>query len=328
MKKKITLLLSLTISLSFFANLAYAQKFRKRNRYQSIGATVNAMNYVGDLDPGASMISPSLNLTKLNVGVVYLYRYASHLSLRAAFSYGRIAGDDQKSSSAIVSEDVGRYERNLSFRNDIKELKGDIVYDIIGNRRGLQRRVNFTPYLFIGAAFYHHAPKTKYDGSWVDLQEIGTEGQNLPDDEKEKLNSYGESYSKWRISVPLGIGFRYKLARMWDLAFEIGWRYTFFDHLDDVSGVQFISLAENNKFDKSLLESGEFSELAIHLHDRSIEGENVTTTTDDNGYEYTSTFAKGTNAGIRGDKQHDWYIVTGLQLTYIFHPRIVCPKYR
>ena len=61
MKKKITLLLSLAISLSFFANSAYAQKFRKKSRYESIGISLNAMNYVGDLDPASNMISPSFH---------------------------------------------------------------------------------------------------------------------------------------------------------------------------------------------------------------------------------------------------------------------------
>ncbi len=293
MKRKIILLLSLAISLSFFADVAYAKKFRgkfrKKNRYESVGVSMNAMNYVGDLDPGSNMISPALRLTKFNAGVLYMYRYDPHISFRAAFSYGRIAGDDQKSSSPAPQEDIGRYERNLSFRNDIKELKGDIVYDIFGNRRGLQRRLHFTPYVFIGIAAYHHAPKTLYDGSWVDLQPLGTEGQNLSDEEKAGLINYGKSYSKWRISLPLGIGFRYKLARMWDLSFQIGWRATFFDHLDDVSGVDFISSATDNKYDKSLL--GNPEDLSVILHDRSIEDETVTTVTHENGHTYSSFFA-------------------------------------
>lgn len=324
MKKKITVLFMLAMSLSFFAESVFAQKrFKKRNRYQSIGMSLNAMNYVGDLDPNSNMISPALKLTKLNIGIDYVYRYGPHTSLRAAFSYGRIAGDDNKSAGESIFEDVGRYERNLSFRNDIKELKGDIVYDFFANRRGLQRRVDYTPYVFIGVAFYHHAPKTKYNGKWIDLQSIGTEGQNVED--QSQFFEVGETYSKFRIAVPLGLGFRFKLSKLWDLAFEIGWRYTGFDYLDDVGGVNFVRNS-TGQYDKSLL--GNPDDLAVILHDRSVERDEATLTTDDNGYTYSSTFSKGTNAGPRGNKANDWYIVSGFHLTYIFHPRVICPKYR
>ena len=326
MRKKISVLLTLGISLTFLASTAYAQKFSKKNRYQSIGASLNAMNYVGDVDPSSNMWSPALRLTKLNVGVDYIYRYGPHTSLRASFSYGRIAGDDQKSSSRVVTEDVGRYERNLSFRNDIKELKADVIYDVFGNKRGLQRRVHFTPYFFTGVAVYHHAPKAKYNGDWIDLQKVGTEGQNLSDDVKSTLAGVGKSYSKFRVSVPLGVGFRYKISKMWDLSFEIGWRYTFFDYLDDIGETQYISLAKDNHFDKSLL--GGPNDLAVILHDRSVTSDITTVTTDAKGYQYSNSFAGGTNAGVRGNSEHDWYIVTGFHLTYIFHPRVICPKYR
>lgn len=322
MTKKITVLLTLAISLSFFAESVFAQRFSKRNRYQSVGLMLNAMNYVGDLDPNSNMLSPALRFTKLNLGICYVYRYDPHISLRGSFSYGRIAGDDNKSAGESVFEDVGRYERNLSFRNDIKELKADVVYDLFGNKKGLQRRVHYTPYAFIGVAFYHHAPKAKYDGEWVDLQPIGTEGQNVED--QSQLFEVGKSYSKFRVAVPLGLGFRFKLSQMWDLAFEIGWRYTFFDYLDDIGGVNFMRNV-NGKYDKSLL--GNPNDLAVILHDRSVERDGAILK-DVDGYTYSSTFSNGTDAGPRGNKSNDWYIVTGFHLTYIFHPRIICPKYR
>ncbi|MCP4521869.1 MAG: hypothetical protein GY827_09310 [Cytophagales bacterium] len=327
MKRNLICTIGLIFSILLLTNEAYAQRshrhkaFPKRNHYQSWGGALNAMNYVGDLDPASNLVSPSLRFTRWNLGAVYTYRFHPRMSYRGAFSYGRIQGSDRESASSVVTEDVGRYERNLSFRNDIFELKGDVMIDLFANRKGLKRRVTFTPYGFAGVAFYYHAPKAEYNGEWVDLQPLGTEGQNISNQEGLEV---GKSYSKFRISIPFGVGLRYKIHQYFDLSFEIGWRATFFDYLDDVGGTNFIANTTDGQFDKSLL--GDPNSLVVAMHDRSIEVSETLLERD--GYTYSPVFAGGTNAGPRGDKGSDWYIVTGFHLYYILHPKVICPKYR
>ena len=124
--KKIALLSVLTL----LSVLVFAQsKFPSRYKYESIGLSINAMNYVGDLDPAPNPFSPALKFTRWDIGGEMTQRFSPRLHARIAFSWGRIQGDDQKSSSS-TGDDAPRYRRNLSFRNDIYELKTDIIWDV------------------------------------------------------------------------------------------------------------------------------------------------------------------------------------------------------
>jgi hypothetical protein len=122
----------------------------------------------------------------------------------------------------MVGYDQGRWIRNLSFRNDIKELSFTGIFDLFENRQSFQKRPDYTPYGFLGLAAIYHNPRTLYNGSWVALQPLQTE--------------LVKPYSSLQVVIPMGLGFRYKLDKQWDIAFEIGWRWTFTDYLDDVSG--------------------------------------------------------------------------------------------
>jgi hypothetical protein len=87
--------------------------------------------------------------------------------------------------------------------------------------------------------FYHNpkamAPETDQlgnsipeAGKWVALQALGTEGQYS--------DAYDvKPYSKVQISVPIGLGFSYKIGNNLDFSFEIGYRILFTDYIDDVS---------------------------------------------------------------------------------------------
>ena len=54
---------------------------------------------------------------------------------------------------------IHRYTRNLSFRNDIKELSSVAVIDLFKNNGTSFARVKWTPYIFGGLALIHHNPK-------------------------------------------------------------------------------------------------------------------------------------------------------------------------
>jgi hypothetical protein len=285
---------------------AAAQRFTKRKRYASVGVSVNAMNYFGDITPESDFTSLRFASTRPNIGINYTKRMFPRISFRGNFFWGRITGDDAKAASATEADNRPRNIRNLSFRNDIKELSGTVIVDLFQNRANYVRRPDFVPYGFVGIGVIHHNPKAYWDGGsnggldlakgWYELQPLGTEGQNLSD---ANGRDYPEPYKKIQVVIPAGIGIRYKLDRNWDLSFEIGWRKTFTDYLDDVSSNYVLSDAD--------LPSAKAAEMANRSFDRSVH-------------------APGFQRGDKTDK--DWYIVSGFNLTYILPTNVKSPKFR
>jgi hypothetical protein len=121
--------------------------------------------------------------------------------------------------------------------------------------------------------------------------------------------NYPEPYSRFQFAIPFGAGIKYRLDRQWDFGFEIGWRKTFTDYLDDVSGTY---------ADKNDLNAVDPTGLSAYFSDRSAES----------GYTELSGYGNlGDQRGdMRGDK--DWYIVTNINLTYILPARVKGPKFR
>lgn len=96
--------------------------FDKNKRYLSLGASIDAVNYFGDLAPKSQIASTNISFTRPAFTLFGSYRYAPNLTFRGSFSWGRIVGDDFESASTTGDKSKFRYIRNLSFRNDIKEL--------------------------------------------------------------------------------------------------------------------------------------------------------------------------------------------------------------
>ena len=309
-----------------------AQRSFKKYRYYSIGGCLNAMNYVGDLDPGPSFLSPSIKFTRYNFGITVLYRLKPRVSLRGTFSYGRIKGDDAQSAD-YETKNVNRLYRNLSFRNQIYELKVDVIIDLFENSRRYTKRPDYTPYMFIGIAYFHHNPEGQNaNGNWINLKDLHTEGQGLPGGPK--------NYSRNQIAFPIGLGFRYKLSKQWDLAFDIGWRFTLTDYLDDVGGKYYDKQKLTDAYgdearimsDKSYQAYTSSAEMASSM--QNYYGSNTVTYNDPHPHNqqdgWTGISTYGQNGGQRGDLKgkRDVYIVTGFHLTYIFPGKVVCPKFR
>jgi hypothetical protein len=320
MKNFVSLFILGVILSSLVSTDAEAQRFTKRRRYASIGVNLNAMNYFGDIVPEADFTSLRFKSTRPNIGVEYTYRMLPRFSVRGNLFWGRITGDDRKSASQNEEDNIPRYKRNLNFRNDIKELSATAIFDLYENRGSYTRRPDFTPYAFVGLAVFHHNPKAYHEGGndlaagYYELQPLGTEGQ------QSSTGGYPSPYHKVQIAIPAGIGFRYKLDRMWDLGFEIGWRKTFFDYIDDVSG-KYASKAD-------LLNGGGGKTAAI-LADKSAQSGFPGVEPDPSGTPYGHLPGYGTKGDQRGDvTDDDWYIITGLHLTYIMPVRTRGPKFR
>ena len=77
---------------------ADAQQFSKRKQYNSVGFSLNAMNYFGDIVPVTSFASLRLGATRVGAGVSITRRFYPRLSGRFGLSYGRISGDDSQAA--------------------------------------------------------------------------------------------------------------------------------------------------------------------------------------------------------------------------------------
>ncbi|HEX8545640.1 MAG TPA: DUF6089 family protein [Cytophagaceae bacterium] len=306
---------SLLIAFFVFAALeGKSQAFNKKNRYGSYGFSLGAMNYIGELDPNPNILSPGLKFTRYNIGFSMSERLFPRFTGRGNVSYGRIIADDYENASYNEKNNIYRKIRNLSFRSYVFELKGDIVIDLFENRQNFRKRPDYVPYVFIGLAFFRFDPKANHNGEWVALQPIQTEGKK---------------YSLNQVAVPFGIGFRYKIGKSWDLAFEMGWRYTLTDYLDDVS---------TSYIDKTTL--GTPGTAGYDLADRSLESysrdpiiqkfvdEKQGGLVKDAEGRVSSVNGFGNKGDQRGDPNRDWYVVTGFHLTHILPGRVICPKFR
>jgi hypothetical protein len=106
-------------------------------------------------------------------------------------------------------------------RGNLYRLRG------VRGRRGL----NMDLYVFAGFGGMYFNPKAEYQGTWVALQPIGTEGQGL--------DGQPAKYSRFTFTVPYGIGVGKSIDRYWSVNVEFTMRATFTDYIDDVSTVYY-----------------------------------------------------------------------------------------
>lgn len=252
-----------------------------------IGGLLGSTNYIGDINknPVITQSRPGINLW----GRRNLTR---HFSYRFGIGYGQIRGHDSLSSAGKL--------RGLGFKSNIWEFSN--IFEFHYNPFGLQhmrkshiglthpknKRSSF--YVFTGISVFAFNPKGYQDGKWTALQPLGTEGQTLEGGKG--------AYSKISVAIPFGAGIKYKMTDNWIFGVEIGYRTTFTDYLDDVSG----NYPDLNKLaQKNGLVAVGFSDPTTK---NSLGGEGLSSAGD-----------------MRGDRQHrDWYIFSGITISYRFTP--------
>jgi hypothetical protein len=187
------------------------------------------------------------------------YKYM--VSLRAEATFGQVSADDAVLQS-VKSSVFGRYERNLSFRSNISEfmLAAEVhpLY-IFATYDDNWVPPMFSPYLLAGVGFYHFNPQANYNGKWIDLQPLSTEGQGFKEYPDRKV------YSLSQLNIPLGLGVRYDLTNTLNLRAELVYRILSTDYLDDVSTTYIDPTLYSNYFTGNKLTN------ALLLNDRQYE---------------------------------------------------------
>lgn len=307
--------------------------FSKENRYNTIGITLNAMNYYGDLSPKPGRISTDLGFTRPAVGISFSHRFGPRYSLQGAFMYGSLQGSDAESADQNDSENgVFRYQRNLSFRNRIKELSVVAVFDLYENHSTYISRVRWTPFAYAGLAVFHHNPQAKVPetslngtpfpnaGEWVSLSDLGTEGQHATLDANDA--NYGiKPYQNIQLAIPFGVGVRFRLNEVMDFSAEFGFRYLFTDYIDDVS---------RNYVDLGVFGSNELAK-ALSYRGNEVAPSNTVTYIgrDGNSYSVIPGYGQEYVENVRGNKNDkDIYTVLTLRLTYVIGETFNRAKFR
>ena len=228
-------------------------------------------NYQGDLQDRTFTLDQSNGA----FGIGIKYDLTSRIAVRSSFNYGTVQGDDKINTPVLQS-------RNLSFQTKIFE--GNLLVEYTFFNLNTTR---FSPYVFGGIAAFHFNPYA-YDssGNKQFLKPLSTEGQGLTAYPDRKL------YKLTQFAVPFGGGIKYRITENAVIGYEMGFRKTFFDYLDDVSTTYVDAAA-------LLLERGP---KAVEMSYRGGEVKNGNPV-------YP---ADGTIRG--GSKWKDWYYFTGITL--------------
>ncbi|WP_224999768.1 DUF6089 family protein [Cesiribacter sp. SM1] len=361
MKKLYTYLLVLTF-FTLVAEDALAQRsigqyrgnlraFNKNRRYWMVGGSINAMNYFGDLAPKNRIASTDISFTRPGIGITAERKLGTWYSFRGSFMWGRLKGDD--ATSELGSPEAARHVRNLHFRNDIKELSAMMVFDLKAHSRTFITRPEFVPYLFAGIAVFHHNPWARvpeFDYVHYDVTNPSQIQDNderyggvSPDEwvELKPLRTEDKNYSNFAFAIPVGAGVRYKVNRYWNLAFEISYRQTFTDYVDDVSNLYRdpesfgegpqanlarIMAYRSNELDVSeILSYDRFrflgSEDSAHPWSNPLNPQHDI-------YQRFAGYGLEDPVNIRGKDDKDVYLVTSISLTYILGTNLRNAKFR
>jgi hypothetical protein len=196
--------------LSFVFFLFLANKLQAQ--YLEVGGFVGGTSYYGDLQKA----KPEIGSFGPTVGLMARYNYSKRIALRATAMYGSFNATDLRNFGAARN-------RNLEVQTQLYELAvmaeyNLLPYDVMDGKTSV-------PYVFLGVGGLYFNPQARYEGKFIDLRPLGTEGQ---------LMEGGKAYSPLQVVIPVGFGIKLALWQRLSLGFEFCIRQTFTDYLDDV----------------------------------------------------------------------------------------------
>ena len=257
------LILIAFIGLGFTANAQYKEN-------TEVGFIGGASYYLGDLN------TTHFNNSLPFGGIVIRKNIDRRFSYKAELLYLNIAADDR-----VDATDTIAINRGLHFRSSVFELSGQIEFNFLPFEAG-NALYTWTPFVYTGLSFFHFNPQAENkDGLWVNLQELGTEGQGSTSFPERK------KYPLTQLAIPLGGGLKIAVNPSFNIILEYGVRKTFTDYLDDVSKTY------------PLTNGGDISDITNATYEMS----------DPNG-----THISGDQRG-NPDKK-DWYSFVGITLSF------------
>lgn len=183
-----------------------------------LGISLGGAHYFGDLNTKAK-----LNRPKIAFGAFFRKQFGNYIGVRVSGNYARIGYSDIYNTHNDYQK-----RRNLSFNSNIFELalQGDFNFFKFVPGDPDHR---FTPYVTLGVGVFSYDPYAYLNNEKIYLRPLGTEGQGTtayPD---------RKPYGTMGIAFPFGVGVKYGLTDRMNIGFEVGYRFTNTDYLDDVS---------------------------------------------------------------------------------------------
>jgi len=182
------------------------------------GISAGAAHYFGDLNTRAR-----LNRPKLALGAFFRKQFTNYISLRVSGHFAQLGYSD-----VYNKENTYQLRRNLSFNTNVWELAVQGDFNFFKFVPGTLD-YGFTPYVTFGVGVFSYDPYAYYQGQKVFLRPLGTEGQGYAQYPDRK------PYGTMAFCVPFGVGVKYNVTPKVNVGFEVVYRFTNTDYLDDVS---------------------------------------------------------------------------------------------
>ena len=284
MMKKFLLLYTVGVLVTISVNAQYQSTVQEGE----FGISAGASHYFGDLNTRAH-----INRPKPALGIFFRKQFGNYIALRVSAHYAQLGYSD------VYSTNEFQQRRNLSFNTNIWELavQGDFNFFKFVPGDPYNR---FTPYITLGVGAFSYDPYAYLASQKVFLRPLGTEGQGYTQYPDRK------PYGTMALCVPFGVGIKYNLTPRTNIGFEVVYRFTNTDYLDDVSS----TFVNPSIFPKLPDGSASIAEL---LQDRSYEtGEPI-------------GFVNGTARQRGYPKQKDQYVMAEVTLSFNL-TSYRCPK--
>ncbi|MBK9271810.1 MAG: hypothetical protein IPM48_09435 [Saprospiraceae bacterium] len=240
-----------------------------RSQPVNVGIFLGGSNYAGDLTEDFHSV---IVQTRPALGIEAGYWLSSGAAFKIQYWNLRLHADD------AISKQEWKKIRNFNFTTLVHEVNLGMDFYFF---QWIPIQTLFQPYFSFGLSFFGFNPRTKFEGRWIDLVDVGTEGQGMP--------GYPKKYDLFSHAIGFGTGINYAISSRIAIGVDIKWRRTQTDYLDDLSGkyVSYDDLLNGNGY------------LAAELGN-------------------PNRFPNGSQRG--NDKDKDWFQTMGIHLQYFLKP--------
>ena len=269
------------IRLAILTFISILSLHAQAQRYE-IGIIGVATGYMGDLNT-----TDPFYFKNMGGGLFVKYNLDPTWGVKLSVNQLGISGKD------LDFDNSNQQIRNLRFKNQLSEISFTVEYNF-WTYYNSRHTSNFSPYILAGLGIMNHDPYVYYDENKIKLRPL-----KLEYDEATNAGLY----SNWNMSIPVGLGFRYRLNSAWSIGIEASYRVAFTDYIDNVSKNYTTATAVNNT-----------------LPHVTVGREDNRRPFDSNDWRYLADPSNNLtiNAGTaRGDgKNRDGYMTAGVTLTY------------
>lgn len=196
----------------------------KAQYYWDFGGGIGAANFLGEmggeeLTRRDFIADMKLSQTRTSVSGFARYKISPMFSVKGTLSWMVVRGADS------LCTNPARYYRNLTFKNNLLEALAEcqfFFYEVNDLGKTYRYKDNFRAYVGLGVGAVYHNPKGYYQGEWINLRPLMTEGVR---------------YTQVSLVIPASAGFYFTINKRYRIGWNLCWRTTFTDYLDDVSTV-------------------------------------------------------------------------------------------